>query len=87
MFPCFGLFSSYGQSLAASTLSSETLFSCFICVAGLVFFSHLIGNVQVIFVHLIHIVFDTLFMLRCWSGGYHFFFLMHILELNNGDLN
>ncbi|KAH0864463.1 hypothetical protein HID58_081674 [Brassica napus] len=38
--------SSYGQSLAASTLSSETLFSCFICVAGLVFFSHLIGNVQ-----------------------------------------
>ncbi|CAL9247227.1 unnamed protein product [Arabidopsis halleri] len=38
--------SSYGQSLAASTLSSETIFSCFICVAGLVFFSHLIGNVQ-----------------------------------------
>ncbi|CAH8337230.1 unnamed protein product [Eruca vesicaria subsp. sativa] len=34
------------RSLAASTLSSETLFSCFICVAGLVFFSHLIGNVQ-----------------------------------------
>ncbi|XP_010546020.1 PREDICTED: probable cyclic nucleotide-gated ion channel 16 [Tarenaya hassleriana] len=38
--------SSYGQNLAASTLSSETIFSCFICVAGLVFFSHLIGNVQ-----------------------------------------
>ncbi|KAM7274145.1 hypothetical protein ACFE04_028809 [Oxalis oulophora] len=38
--------SSYGQNLAASTFSYETLFSILICIAGLVLFSHLIGNMQ-----------------------------------------
>ncbi|KAE8722422.1 putative cyclic nucleotide-gated ion channel 16 [Hibiscus syriacus] len=42
----WGLKSSYGQSIETSTLASETLFCCFICIAGLVFFSHLIGNMQ-----------------------------------------
>ncbi|KAK8600071.1 hypothetical protein V6N13_060110 [Hibiscus sabdariffa] len=37
---------SYGQSIETSTLASETLFCCLICIAGLVFFSHLIGNMQ-----------------------------------------
>ncbi|XP_024024506.1 probable cyclic nucleotide-gated ion channel 16 [Morus notabilis] len=38
--------SSYGQSIAASTLRGEILFSILICSAGLVLFSHLIGNMQ-----------------------------------------
>ncbi|XVF54152.1 hypothetical protein PTKIN_Ptkin05aG0157800 [Pterospermum kingtungense] len=38
--------SSYGQNLAASTLTFETIFCIVICIAGLVFFSHLIGNMQ-----------------------------------------
>ncbi|XP_039007867.1 probable cyclic nucleotide-gated ion channel 16 [Hibiscus syriacus] len=37
---------SYGQSIETSTLPSETLFCALICIAGLVFFSHLIGNMQ-----------------------------------------
>lgn len=37
---------SYGQSIMTSTLSSETLFCIIICICGLVFFSHLIGNMQ-----------------------------------------
>ncbi|KAI4342548.1 hypothetical protein MLD38_027165 [Melastoma candidum] len=37
---------SYGQSLMTSTLSTENLFSIFICIGGLIFFSHLIGNIQ-----------------------------------------
>lgn len=38
--------SSYGQNIATSTLSSETVFGIIVCIAGLVFFSHLIGNMQ-----------------------------------------
>ncbi|KAF5734190.1 Cyclic nucleotide-gated channel 16 [Tripterygium wilfordii] len=38
--------SSYGQNLTTSTYSGETLFSILICIAGLVMFSHLIGNMQ-----------------------------------------
>ncbi|OWM65386.1 hypothetical protein CDL15_Pgr008976 [Punica granatum] len=38
--------SSYGQNLMTSTISGENIFSITICVAGLIFFSHLIGNVQ-----------------------------------------
>ncbi|XP_022775366.1 probable cyclic nucleotide-gated ion channel 16 [Durio zibethinus] len=38
--------SSYGQNIATSTLSGETLFCIVICISGLVFFSHLIGNMQ-----------------------------------------
>ncbi|XVE54936.1 hypothetical protein DITRI_Ditri03aG0121600 [Diplodiscus trichospermus] len=38
--------SSYGQNIATSTLSGETLFCILICICGLVFFSHLIGNMQ-----------------------------------------
>ncbi|GMY24893.1 probable cyclic nucleotide-gated ion channel 16 [Fagus crenata] len=38
--------SSYGQNLAASTVNGEILFSILICIAGLVLFSHLIGNMQ-----------------------------------------
>ncbi|GMI71461.1 CYCLIC NUCLEOTIDE-GATED CHANNEL 16, cyclic nucleotide-gated channel 16 [Hibiscus trionum] len=37
---------SYGQSIVTSTLPSETLFCCLICIAGLVFFSLFIGNMQ-----------------------------------------
>ncbi|KAK8518205.1 hypothetical protein V6N12_017362 [Hibiscus sabdariffa] len=37
---------SYGQSIVTSTLTSETLFCCLICIAGLVFFSLFIGNMQ-----------------------------------------
>ncbi|GLU20692.1 hypothetical protein SLE2022_368780 [Rubroshorea leprosula] len=37
---------SYGQNIAASTIVSETLFGILICIAGLVFFCHLIGNMQ-----------------------------------------
>ncbi|KAM7471323.1 hypothetical protein LguiA_009506 [Lonicera macranthoides] len=44
----FGLrgLSSYGQSLVTSTYIGETLFSCFVCLSGLVLFSQLIGNIQ-----------------------------------------
>ncbi|XP_017972341.1 PREDICTED: probable cyclic nucleotide-gated ion channel 16 [Theobroma cacao] len=38
--------SSYGQNIVTSTLSGETLFCILICIIGLVFFSHLIGNMQ-----------------------------------------
>ncbi|KAG9139825.1 hypothetical protein Leryth_027150 [Lithospermum erythrorhizon] len=38
--------SSYGQNLETSTSTVETLFSSLICLAGLVFFSLLIGNMQ-----------------------------------------
>ncbi|KAK7861506.1 putative cyclic nucleotide-gated ion channel 16 [Quercus suber] len=38
--------SSYGQNLATSTFMGEILFSILICLAGLVLFSHLIGNMQ-----------------------------------------
>ncbi|XP_040985757.1 probable cyclic nucleotide-gated ion channel 16 [Juglans microcarpa x Juglans regia] len=38
--------SSYGQNLVTSTFSGEILFSMLICIAGLVLFSHLIGNMQ-----------------------------------------
>ncbi|KAI6682920.1 hypothetical protein NL676_028833 [Syzygium grande] len=38
--------SSYGQSLMTTTLSGENIFSIFICIAGLIFFSHFIGNMQ-----------------------------------------
>ncbi|XWS32747.1 hypothetical protein CRYUN_Cryun22dG0016100 [Craigia yunnanensis] len=38
--------SSYGQNIVTSTLSGETLFCILICIGGLVFFSHLIGNMQ-----------------------------------------
>nr|KYP32694.1 putative cyclic nucleotide-gated ion channel 16 [Cajanus cajan] len=38
--------SSYGQNLQTSTYSGETLFSSFICIAGLILFAHLIGNMQ-----------------------------------------
>ncbi|KAJ7945889.1 Cyclic nucleotide-gated channel [Quillaja saponaria] len=38
--------SSYGQTIQASTFISETLFSSFICIAGLILFAHLIGNMQ-----------------------------------------
>ncbi|KAG2399148.1 Cyclic nucleotide- and calmodulin-regulated ion channel 16 [Vigna angularis] len=37
---------SYGQNLQTSTYSGETLFSSFICIAGLILFAHLIGNMQ-----------------------------------------
>jgi hypothetical protein len=40
--------SSYGQSLVTSTFSGETLFSILISISGLVLFSHLIGNMQVL---------------------------------------
>ncbi|KAA8542652.1 hypothetical protein F0562_023849 [Nyssa sinensis] len=38
--------SSYGQSLMTTTSVGETLFSSLICLAGLVLFSQLIGNMQ-----------------------------------------
>ncbi|KAI8543626.1 hypothetical protein RHMOL_Rhmol08G0233000 [Rhododendron molle] len=38
--------SSYGQSLNTSTYVGETLFSSLICIAGLVLFAQLIGNMQ-----------------------------------------
>ncbi|KAK7350606.1 hypothetical protein VNO77_09417 [Canavalia gladiata] len=38
--------SSYGQNLQTSTYVGETLFSSFICIAGLILFAHLIGNMQ-----------------------------------------
>ncbi|KAF7135913.1 hypothetical protein RHSIM_Rhsim08G0170300 [Rhododendron simsii] len=38
--------SSYGQSLNTSTYVGETLFSSLICLAGLVLFAQLIGNMQ-----------------------------------------
>lgn len=43
---CFSA-SSYGQNLQNSTYSGETIFCILICIMGLVFFSHLIGNMQV----------------------------------------
>jgi hypothetical protein len=39
--------SSYGQNLQNSTYKGETVFCILICIMGLVFFSHLIGNMQV----------------------------------------
>lgn len=46
---CFFLriVSSYGQNLENSTYRGETIFCILICIMGLVFFSHLIGNMQV----------------------------------------
>ncbi|XP_061365373.1 probable cyclic nucleotide-gated ion channel 16 [Gastrolobium bilobum] len=38
--------SSYGQNIQTSTYSGETLFSSCICIAGLILFAHLIGNMQ-----------------------------------------
>ncbi|XP_045810746.1 probable cyclic nucleotide-gated ion channel 16 [Trifolium pratense] len=38
--------SSYGQNIQTSTYSGETLFCSFICIAGLILFAHLIGNMQ-----------------------------------------
>ncbi|GJN28607.1 hypothetical protein PR202_gb16810 [Eleusine coracana subsp. coracana] len=38
--------SSYGQNLQNSTYKGETVFCILICLMGLVFFSHLIGNMQ-----------------------------------------
>uniref|UniRef100_A0A453HI68 Ion transport domain-containing protein n=2 Tax=Triticinae TaxID=1648030 RepID=A0A453HI68_AEGTS len=38
--------SSYGQNLQNSTYAGETIFCILICIMGLVFFSHLIGNMQ-----------------------------------------
>ncbi|KAI4336122.1 hypothetical protein L6164_014690 [Bauhinia variegata] len=38
--------SSYGQNITTSTFFGETLFCSFICLAGLVLFAHLIGNMQ-----------------------------------------
>ncbi|XP_052139167.1 cyclic nucleotide-gated ion channel 18 [Oryza glaberrima] len=38
--------SSYGQNLENSTYRGETIFCILICIMGLVFFSHLIGNMQ-----------------------------------------
>ncbi|XP_062197781.1 cyclic nucleotide-gated ion channel 18-like [Phragmites australis] len=38
--------SSYGQNLQNSTYKGETVFCILICIMGLVFFSHLIGNMQ-----------------------------------------
>ncbi|XP_062182820.1 cyclic nucleotide-gated ion channel 18-like [Phragmites australis] len=38
--------SSYGQNLQNSTYKGETIFCILICIMGLVFFSHLIGNMQ-----------------------------------------
>lgn len=43
---CVGI-SSYGQNLQNSTYKGETVFCILICLMGLVFFSHLIGNMQV----------------------------------------
>ncbi|CAK9169372.1 unnamed protein product [Ilex paraguariensis] len=40
--------SSYGQVLVTSTYIGETLFSCTICLAGLVLFARLIGDMQVL---------------------------------------
>ncbi|KAF8010891.1 hypothetical protein BT93_J1508 [Corymbia citriodora subsp. variegata] len=37
---------SYGQNLETSTYLGETLFAIFICIAGLILFSLLIGNMQ-----------------------------------------
>ncbi|GAU39227.1 hypothetical protein TSUD_396740 [Trifolium subterraneum] len=37
---------SYGQNIQTSTYSGETLFCSFICIAGLILFAHLIGNMQ-----------------------------------------
>jgi hypothetical protein len=39
--------SSYGQNLQNTTYRGETIFCILICIMGLVFFSHLIGNMQV----------------------------------------
>ncbi|KAG8050576.1 hypothetical protein GUJ93_ZPchr0009g1850 [Zizania palustris] len=38
--------SSYGQNLPNTTYRGETVFCILICIMGLVFFSHLIGNMQ-----------------------------------------
>ncbi|OEL30636.1 putative cyclic nucleotide-gated ion channel 18 [Dichanthelium oligosanthes] len=40
------LFCSYGQNLQNSTYKGETVFCILNCIMGLVFFSHLIGNMQ-----------------------------------------
>jgi cyclic nucleotide gated channel, plant len=48
LFPLLFKISSYGQNLQNSTYKGETLFCILICLLGLVFFSHLIGNMQVI---------------------------------------
>ena len=44
----FLFLSSYGQNLATSTFIGETLFAILIAILGLVLFSHLIGNMQVV---------------------------------------
>lgn len=40
--------SSYGQTLQTSTFIGETSFAIVIAILGLVLFSHLIGNMQVL---------------------------------------
>nr|GLL40456.1 hypothetical protein DM860_017261 [Ipomoea trifida] len=42
--------SSFGQNLRTSTYIGETLFCIFVCINGLILFSHLIGNMQVLMV-------------------------------------
>jgi hypothetical protein len=52
----FPIRSSYGQTLITSTFSGETLFSILISISGLGLFSHLIGNMQVLFAFRLRIV-------------------------------
>ena len=52
-------FSSYGQNLDTSTFIGETSFAILIAILGLVLFSHLIGNMQVLA--------DTLFYVFLFS--------------------
>jgi hypothetical protein len=53
----FPIRSSYGQTLVTSTFSGETLFSILISISGLVLFSHLIGNMQVLFASFQYFIF------------------------------
>nr|GMC97368.1 cyclic nucleotide-gated ion channel 18 [Ipomoea batatas] len=43
--------SSYGQNLRTSTYIGETLFCIFVCINGLILFSHLIGNMQLLIIN------------------------------------
>ena len=64
--------SSYGQNLQTSTYSGETLFSSFICIAGLILFAHLIGNMQVK-------ILQTLSKLNIFYY-FHFGLIFHLFE-------
>ena len=72
------LCSSYGQSIVASyAINGEILFSILICSAGLVLFSHLIGNMQV------NISFCTV---QYWNYQLHVYIYISILIIEKISL-